>query len=153
MGVVVYMIRLSLSVEGDERDLTVIDDPDAADGITIALHGRKSQQFSQIWMVRNHSRHRFQVDNIDALVEGHPKPVVIVLGNTPARLAVQVKPGFHDTITVVANQASAIRRDPKKTAGVLEDVVDMIMGKAVAQVQIGEVVPICQQIGSVDFVE
>jgi hypothetical protein len=153
MGVVVYMIRLSLSVEGDERDLTVIDDPDAADGITIALHGRKSQQFSQIWMVRNHSRHRFQVDNIDALVESHPKPVVIVLGNTPARLAVQVKPGLHDTIAVVANQASAIRRDPKKTAGVLEDVVDMIMGKAVAQVQIGEVVPICQQIGSVDFVE
>ena len=32
-------------------------------------------------------------------------------------------------------------------------IVDMIMGKTVAQIQIGEVVPICQQVGSVDFVE
>jgi hypothetical protein len=98
-------------------------------------------------MVRHYGFHRFQVDDIDALVEGHPEPVEIVLGNTPARLAVQVKPGLHDAVAVIANQATAICRDPKKSAGILEDVIDMIMGQAVAQIQIGEVVTLREEVG------
>ena len=84
MGIVVNMIRLSQSVECDERDLPVINHPDAPRGITIALHGRKSQQLSQTRMVRHHGSHRFQVDDIDSLVESHPEPMEIVLSNTAA---------------------------------------------------------------------
>ena len=84
VGIVVNMIRLSLSIECDERDLTVIDYPNVPHCITIALHGRKSQQLSQTRMVRHNGSHRLQVDDIDTLVEGYPEPMEIVLGNTAA---------------------------------------------------------------------
>ena len=146
MGIVVDTIRLALRVECHQRHLAVSDDPNTPKGILVTSDGRKHQQLLQFRVDGRHRLHGFQVDDVDALVEGHPESVEIVFGNTSARLAVQVEPRFHDTIAIVAHQTTAVGRDPKESAGVLEDVADVIMGKPVAQIQIGQVIPLCQQV-------
>ena len=150
MGVVVDMTGLSLGVECDQRHLTVCDDPDAPKGIVIAADGREDQQLLQFWVDRRHGFHRLQVDDVDALVEGHPESLEIVLGNTSARLAVQIEPRLHDTITVVAHQTATIGGDPEEAVGVFANVADMVMGQAVAQIQRRQVIPFCQEVAGKD---
>ena len=113
----------------------------------IAADGREDQQLLQFRVDGRHRFHGLQVDDVDALVEGHPKSLEIVLGNTSAGLAVQIEPRLHDTITVVAHQTATVGGDPEKAVGVFVDIADMVMGQAVAQIQRRQVIPFCQEVG------
>ena len=73
----------------------------------------------------------------------------IILGDTAARLTVQVEAWLHDPIAVVTYQSTAIGGDPQEPAGVFEDVGDMVMRKTVAQIQIGQIIPFRQQVAGV----
>jgi hypothetical protein len=70
----------------------------------------------------------------------------LVFSDTPARLAVQVETRFHDPIAVIPHQTAAIGRDPEEPVGVHEDIADMVMGQAVAQIQRGQVIAVCQEV-------
>ena len=101
----------------------------------ITADGWEHQQLLQLWVDGRHGLHRFQVDDVDALVEGYPEAVETVFGNASARLAVQVEPGFHDTVTVVTHQSSTVCGDPEESVGVHKDIADMVVRQAVAQIQ------------------
>ena len=145
------MVYLSLVVERHQRHLTVGDGPDAPKGVVVAADGRKHQQLLQFRMAGHYGLHRFQVDDVDAFVEGHPKPMETVLGNASARLAVQTEPWLHDTIAVVTHQATAVGGNPKEPVGIHEDIADMVMGETVAQVEGCQVVTVCEQVASVNY--
>ena len=66
-------------------------------------------------MIRHHRIHRPEIDDVNTLVEGHPKPMEVILGNVSARLAVQIQARFHHAIAVVAHQSSTKSGDPQET--------------------------------------
>jgi hypothetical protein len=75
----------------------------------------------------------------------------LVFSDTPARLAVQVESRLHDPIAVIAHQTTTIGRYPEEPVGVHEDIADMVMGQAVAQIQRGQVIAVCQEVAGMDY--
>ena len=114
MRIGTYPINLPLSLKRHKTDLLIVDNPDTTDGITVTPDGRPGHQLLKFRMVRHHSIHRPQVDDIDTLIERNPKSMEIILSNTSARLTVQIQSRLHETIAVITHQSTSKGGYPKE---------------------------------------
>ena len=152
MGIVIDLVNLAFSGKCHKTYLTVVNNPYTSDAIAITADRRLHEQLLQLRMIRNHRFHRPQIHNVDALIKGHPKPMVRILRYTPARLAVQAKPGHHHAIAIISHQATAISRNPKESVRILEDISHVVMWKSVAQIEKRQIIALGQH-GSLCYTE